>query len=211
MSPLVALIPGARAWRQRGILAVLTIVFVGSGVLRLGDVGSAFAATENAEDDMSMAEQGGEMDDHGHCPNMGAISAALMSIEGRADELDARDVAIAERQAQLDAAEQLVTARLAELEAAEQRLDSLLAATDVAAASDVEQLIAFYEAMSSEDAAELFMEMDPNFAAGFLSRMRPESGAGILAELEPDQAYAISVILATRNADVPRSSMAASP
>lgn len=209
MSPLSLSLPGARGWRQRGILALLTVVFIGSGLLRLGEFGTAFAATD--DEDMAMSDNEGAAGEQGICPNMEAVGAALASIEGRAEELDARDAALAERQSQLDASERLITMRLDELEAAEQRLDSLLAATDVAAASDVEQLIAFYEAMSSEDAAELFSEMDPNFAAGFLSRMRPESGAGILAELEPDQAYAISVILATRNADVPRSSSAVSP
>ena len=205
MSPIAASLPGARVWRQRGILAALTLVFVGSGVLRLGDLGSAFAATSE-EDAMH-----GDMDEFGSCPNVGAVSTALSAIEGRAETLDAREAAIAERQSQLDAAEQLVSIRLAELEAAEERLTALLATTDEAAATDVERLISFYEAMNSEDAAELFTEMDPNFAAGFLSRMRPESGAGILAELEPAQAYAISVILATRNADVPRSSTAEAP
>jgi len=211
MSGSSASLPGARVWRQRGILAMLTVVFLGSGLLRVGEFSAAFAATE--DEDMTVDEDmmSGDGEMYGSCPNVGAVSAALAAIDGRAEELDAREAAIAERQSQLDAAERLVTARLAELEAAEERLDALLATTDEAAASDVEQLISFYEAMSSEDAAELFTEMDPNFAAGFLARMRPESGAGILAELEPAQAYAISVILATRNADVPRSSNAEAP
>ncbi len=209
MTDLPASLPGARVWRQRGILALLTLVFVGSGVLRLGEFGIAFAATGDGENEMMENEH--SMEELGSCPNLGAVSTALAAIDGRAETLDAREAAIAERQSQLDAAERLVTARLAELEAAEQRLGALLATTDEAAATDVQQLISFYEAMSSEDAAELFTEMDPSFAAGFLSRMRPESGAGILAELEPEQAYAISVILATRNADVPRSSTAEAP
>ena len=209
MSPLALSVPGARVWRQRGILLLLTVVFVGSGVLRLGEVGSAFAATE--DEDMPGDDMVNEMSELGTCPDLGAVSTALTAIDGRAQSLDAREAAINERQAQLDAAEQLIGARLAELEAAEERLSALLSTTDEAASNDVEQLMAFYEAMNSEDAAALFAEMDPNFAAGFLSRMRPESGAGILAELEPAQAYAISVILATRNADIPRSSMATSP
>ena len=206
MSPLSLSLPGARVWRQRGILALLTIIFIGSGVLRLGEVGSALAATED-EEEMYVDD----MPELGSCPDLGAVSTALAAIDGRAQSLDSREAAIEERQAQLDAAEQLIGTRLAELEAAEERLTALLSTTDEAASNDVDQLMAFYEAMNSEDAAALFAEMDPNFAAGFLSRMRPESGAGILAELEPAQAYAISVILATRNADVPRSSMATSP
>lgn len=46
--------------------------------------------------------------------------------------------------------------------------------------------------------------MDPGFAAGFLGRMRPEAAAGIMTGLSPETAYTISVVLAGRNADVPR-------
>ena len=207
---------GKRVWRQRGILALLTLVFVGSGLLRVGSVSTAFAATgddTHTEEPMTDDVLMDQLDYNGSmtAADMNAVSTALAAIEGRAEALDAREAAIAERQSQLEAAERLIAARLEELAAAEERLDALLSVADSAAASDVDQLISFYEAMSSEDAAELFTEMDPNFAAGFLARMRPESGAGIMAELEPEQAYAISVILATRNADVPRSSMGEAP
>ncbi|MEM8880898.1 MAG: hypothetical protein AAGC82_09885 [Pseudomonadota bacterium] len=195
---------GVRVWRQRGILAALTLIFAGSGALRLGEFDAAFAA---GDDDMMDQE----MFDISDSPNVASVEAALAAIAGRAEALDARETAIAERQSRLDAAEALIAERLAELEAAEVRLDALLATTDTAAASDVEQLITFYETMGPDDAAELFAEMDPTFAAGFLARMRPESGAGILAELSPDQAYAISIVLATRNADVPRSSEGTAP
>lgn len=211
MTGAIAPFQGKRVWRQRGILAALTIVFVGSGLLRLGEVSSAFAATDDEMATTPAVEPMAQNFDYDMCPNVESVSTALAAIDGRAESLDAREAAIAERQSQLDAAERLIAARLEELTTAEERLDALLSVADEAAASDVDQLIAFYEAMSSEDAAKLFTEMDPNFAAGFLARMRPESGAGILAELEPAQAYAISVILATRNADVPRSSTGEAP
>ncbi|MEM9317785.1 MAG: hypothetical protein AAGA70_02125 [Pseudomonadota bacterium] len=195
---------GNRGWRQRGILLLLSLFFIGSGALRFGSFDFAFAAT--GDEMVEMMENG----DRG-TPDVSSIEVALAAIEGRAEALDAREAALAERQSQLDAAERLVRDRLAELEDAEARLNELLSIADTAAADDVSQLISFYEAMDPDDAAELFAEMDASFAAGFLARMRPDSGAGILAELAPDQAYAISVILATRNADVPRSSEGEAP
>ena len=58
--------------------------------------------------------------------------------------------------------------------------------------------------MKAEQAAALFEQMEPSFAAGFLGRMRADAAAAILSGLEPELAYSISVVLAGRNADVPR-------
>ena len=57
--------------------------------------------------------------------------------------------------------------------------------------------------MDAGDAAALFTQMDPSFAAGFLGRMQSDAAAGVLAELDPAVAYSISVLLATRNATPP--------
>ena len=54
------------------------------------------------------------------------------------------------------------------------------------------------------DAANLFQTMSPDFAAGFLARMQPASAAAILTGLKPDTAYEVSVLLAGRNALVPK-------
>jgi flagellar motility protein MotE (MotC chaperone) len=45
--------------------------------------------------------------------------------------------------------------------------------------------------------------MDPGFAAGFLGRMRPDAAAAVLAGMDPAAAYAISAIIAGRNARAP--------
>ena len=57
--------------------------------------------------------------------------------------------------------------------------------------------------MKPKDAAALFEEMSPEFAAGFLGLMRADAAALIMTGLEPTTAYSISVILAGRNANVP--------
>jgi flagellar motility protein MotE (MotC chaperone) len=59
-----------------------------------------------------------------------------------------------------------------------------------------------YEAMKPKVAGSLFDRMDPVFAAGFLSRMRPEAGAAVIGSMQPERAYAVSVILASRNLEL---------
>ena len=54
------------------------------------------------------------------------------------------------------------------------------------------------------EAAALFEEMDPRFAAGFLGRMPAPAAAAIMAGLSPKTAYSFSVLLAGRNANAPR-------
>jgi flagellar motility protein MotE (MotC chaperone) len=57
--------------------------------------------------------------------------------------------------------------------------------------------------MKPKEAAEIFETMDVSFAAGFLNRMRPDAAAGILSNVETTTAYAISVVMAGRNAGAP--------
>ena len=57
--------------------------------------------------------------------------------------------------------------------------------------------------MNAKQAAALFEEMDPDFAAGFLGLLEPEKAAEILAGVSPSKAYALSVIVAGRNANAP--------
>ena len=94
--------------------------------------------------------------------------------------------------------------QLKELEAAETALSDMIARAELAAEKDVSQLIAVYSAMKPKQAALLFEEMDATFASGFLGLMKPRIAADIMADLSPEKAYALSVLLAGRNASVPR-------
>ncbi len=55
--------------------------------------------------------------------------------------------------------------------------------------------------MKPKDAAVLFEAMDAGFAAGFLSRMRAEAASALFSNLSPEKAYALSAIMAGRNAN----------
>jgi flagellar motility protein MotE (MotC chaperone) len=133
-----------------------------------------------------------------------ALQASLQELEALRMDLDRREVSIGDRERAVAAAQTLVEERLAELEAAETRLASLIATSDQAAETDLDQLTLVYEAMDPKIAAALFEQMPPSFAAGFLARMAPLTSAALLAEMSAEQAYAISVIFATRNSSAPR-------
>jgi flagellar motility protein MotE (MotC chaperone) len=45
--------------------------------------------------------------------------------------------------------------------------------------------------------------MAPEFAAGFLGRMKPDAAAAILGGMTANKAYAVTILLASRNAGAP--------
>lgn len=188
---------------QRFSLAGVISLFVLSGLFRLGAIGFASASATAEEDASSHSAQGIHRPAEAQCASSDALDLALQRVEGRAETLDAREAALAERAQALAELEGSITAQLAALEATETRLESLLALSDTAAESDLARLTQVYETMGSADAAALFSQMDPGFAAGFLGRMQADAAAGVMAELDPGVAYAISVLIATRNASAP--------
>ncbi|MGI1662064.1 MotE family protein [Palleronia sp. KMU-117] len=141
----------------------------------------------------------------GGAPIEDELAALLADLRGREADVAERERVAATRLAAAQLAEERARATLSELLAAEEALRATMALADSAAENDLVQLTTVYENMKPQQAAPLFQQMAPDFAAGFLGRMRPDAAAAILSGLTPDSAYAISVILAGRNADVPRS------
>lgn len=183
-----------RAWRL-GLNAVL-VLFVLSGLLRFGNAAwGALAAGGHGATEASGS---------GECVDDEAVLAMMSELEARETRLQEHEASQAARAQAMRAAEGHLEARLAELKAAEAELARTIAIADRGAEDDVSHLVALYESMKPKDAAPLFEEMAPDFAAGFLARMRPDAAAGVLAALDPKTGYAISVLLAGRNADAPR-------
>lgn len=127
-----------------------------------------------------------------------------MEIRRREREVEEREAAMAERASVLAALETRLQAQVEALQAAEADLAATMALADRAAEDDIQRLVGVFEVMKPEDAAAVFAEMDPGFAAGFLARLPAEAAAAILAGLEPRQAYGLSALIAGRNALVPR-------
>ncbi len=137
-------------------------------------------------------------------PDPEAENSFLAALQAREQELDARALELAARARELAEAEDGVRAQLRRLEEAEAGLAETLERADGAADADVQRVVAVYENMRAANAAPLFEQMQPDFAAGFLIRMAPDKAAEILAAVDASQAYAISAIMAGRNARAPR-------
>lgn len=179
--------------RHRGTLHILAALLLLSAALRAGShAGPAFAedssATPPAADSLPQEMQ---------------IADLLAAFQARESRLAAREGQLRDRLQAMRVAERDIEAKLQAMLAAEAALQAMITQAETASATDLDLLRAVYESMKPKEAAALFAEMPPPFAAGFLGMMRPESAALIMAELPPPVAYSFSVVLAGRNANAP--------
>ncbi|MFK7754066.1 MAG: MotE family protein [Sedimentitalea sp.] len=182
-----------------GPLFALSALLVGSAIVRVGmEAGPALAreATAAAQIDETKTKE--------DTSKQSNIQSLLEILKKREEAVKRREMKLTERMKALDISDKAIEAKLAALIDAEEKLRSTLALADGAAEKDLSNLTSVYEKMKPKEAAKLFEEMEPKFAAGFLGRMRPDSAANIMASLPPQAAYSISVILAGRNALVPK-------
>ncbi len=193
--------PKPRRRRMKGSLAVIGGLLVASAVLRIGgDAGQAFA--RESAPTPALAES--VTDQPQGCTSEADIAPILDALNQREERIKKRETDMRTRMQALSVAETEIDRKMAALIQAEEMLRSTLSVADSAAEEDLTRLTDVYATMKPRQAAALFEEMDPQFAAGFLGRMRPESAAAIMAGLTPKAAYTISVMLAGRNADVPK-------
>ena len=183
-------------------LVMIAVLLVGSAILRVG-VQAQPSLTKVTPDPVKQSP-----DLEGvvgrPAPTPTDLQLLIDALQSREQQLNQREVQIVDRMKALEIADEAIERKLTELVEAEQRLSATLALADGASEGDLSRLTDVYQKMKPKDAAALFEEMTPEFAAGFLGRMRPESAAGILAGLSPKTAYTVSVILAGRNAWVPK-------
>ena len=202
--------PRASNAARASTLLFLSLCFVASAALRLGDVGIAIAQTGTDAPAVAPREPTALRPDAvpaGREPTLAEQAAAcdappgplLVAIRERVATLDQREMRIAERESLLEVTEARIQAEIERLEAAERRLAATLALADGASERDVAHLVGVYETMKPKNAAEIFTSMDPIFAAGFLSRMRADAAAGILGQMEAGAAYAVTAVMAGRH------------
>ena len=180
----------------KGTLFVLAVLFASSAALRTGaGVGVALASGPETK------VEAGEIAPL-NCPEPPVALAE--ALRQRAEQVALQEAALADRMAALALAESAIASRLAEMQSVEAKLAATLSLADGAAEKDLARLTAVYEAMKPKDASALFETMAPEFAAGFLGRMRPDAAALVMTGLSPKAAYGISVLIAGRNALVPK-------
>lgn len=178
---------------RRQVTFLILLLFLASAGVRLFGLSAAWATGQN---DVEVADTFGT----DRCLPDPAFSTMMDDLTEREARLVEEEVAIEQRRVDVELSRQAILEQLAMLEEAEARLEARLAQSSTASEGDLSQLTAVYQAMKPKVAAELFEAMDPEFAAGFLVRMAPESAAAIVSGMKPATAYAVSVIVAGRNA-----------
>ncbi|MCV6823085.1 MULTISPECIES: MotE family protein [Halocynthiibacter] len=179
---------------SRNVLIIVASFFILSALMRLGS-GAGPALAREFESLTAPAEPD-------YCIPTDGLEALVTSLQERERNAEKREAEIAERLATLAIAERVYEENMQDLLAAEEALSQTIAQANSAADEDINKLTALYENMKASESAPLFEQMEPDFAAGFIARMRSETAANILASLPAESAYAISVVLAGRNANI---------
>lgn len=194
-----------RRGRRRGTLAVIGGLLLASAALRIGIGASEAIALEGQAPVPEQLADTSDVPSAGNRLTTDAdLAPVLAALKAREDRLVRRETEIRKRLQALALAEAEIDRKMAELRQAEEDLRATLALAQTAAEDDLTRLTDVYANMKPKQAAALFEEMDPDFAAGFLGRMRADAAAAIMAGLSPRAAYTISVVLAGRNAEVPK-------
>lgn len=189
--------------RGRGTLAIIGGLLLTSAAIRIAGGASEAIALESAPD-VAMEKEQTSQDAASQIIHDADLAPVLEALRAREMRLDKRETDIRKRLQALSVAEREIDKKMVALEQAENDLRATLALAQSAAEDDLTRLTDVYANMKPKQAAALFEEMAPEFAAGFLGRMRPDSAAAIMAGLSPRAAYTISIVLAGRNADVPK-------
>lgn len=188
-----------RARPARGTLALIGGLLIASALIRVGNEANRAMALDTPK------EVPDEVATQTHDQSTGTeIQDVLDLLKDRKAKLDKREADMRKRMSALAAADAEIDRKMKALVDAEDKLRATLAIAKTAAEDDLGQLTTVYENMKPKQAAALFEAMEPQFSAGFLGRMKPAAAASVMAGLTPETAYAISVILAGRNANVPK-------
>ncbi len=179
---------------------MIATLLITSGVVRSIDGGGFAMAQEINQQEQPIS--GEKTDDILGVPfSEYALNRLLSAFQIREQELLKNEESLELRKRALQEAEQQIGQQIIELTMIEEKLSSTLALADTAAQDDLDRLASVYENMKPRNAAEIFSEMPPGFAAGFLGLMQPETAAAVMSELDPNIAHTISVMLASRNAN----------
>lgn len=116
---------------------------------------------------------------------------------------------IREQTLSLQAWENELETRTAELRALQTSLESRWQEIQAVSDRDIQHLAQMYGVMKPDQAAQIFNQMDPGFAAGFLRLMQSDQAGLVLANMDTQKAYVVSVRLATMNDDVRKAGPAA--
>lgn len=202
----------AKTSTRSNVLLTLGVLFTIGAASRLvpSGVASANATSTPAMD--SLLAVSASLNEHQPVKSkLTDITGQICFSEELSEALAADQERLKSETAKLDTRELELTAMAAELEQTRADLTALQATLDTRwqdmqafAREDLNHLAQMYGAMKPDQAATIFNQMDPGFAAGFLRLLSSEQAGLIMANMESQQAYIVSVRLASINEDLRR-------
>ena len=129
----------------------------------------------------------------------GKAAEALTADKKRIEEELA---ALTQSQLELTLWEAELEAQAKDLTALRDALDQRWADMQRVSDEDLQHLAKMYGSMKPNQAAQIFNQMDPAFAAGFLRMINSDQAGLVLAQMDTSKAYIVSVELANTNADI---------
>ncbi|WP_084395827.1 MotE family protein [Henriciella aquimarina] len=126
--------------------------------------------------------------------------AAALTADRKA--FDERSEALQDQELSIQARRQKLDEQAEELKALQATLDQRWKKMEAEAGQDLDHLAQMYGAMKPDQAAAIFDQMDPGFAAGFLRLIPSDQAGAILAGMDSNKAYVVSLKLASMNGDI---------
>ena len=120
----------------------------------------------------------------------------LQELAERRNVLDARERQLEEREALLKAAEQRLVEKQTELNATKGELKALLKEQDAQEKAKVKQLVAIYENMKPQDAANIFDDLEMPVLLQVIENMKERKVAPVIASMSTEKARELTKELA---------------
>jgi flagellar motility protein MotE (MotC chaperone) len=193
---------------RSNVLLTLGVLFTLGAATRL--VPANFSEATAAETDETVTEQVATdkpdadmvaLAAEGHICFTEDLSAQLAEDQAR---LERESADMVERELELQAWAAELEQTRADLNNLQATLETRWQDMQAFAGEDLNHLAQMYGAMKPDQAATIFDQMDPGFAAGFLRLLNSEQAGLIMANMESQQAYIVSVRLASINEDLRR-------
>lgn len=195
--------------RRSHVLVTLGVLFTLGGASRFMFANFATAeetpATDASVETVSAAPAPDAGDTFAEAATMGEVCfSGDVAEQMREDQwlFETEREELRQEQLELEAWQQELERQTAELQSLQQTLDARWSEMQTVADGDMQHLAQMYGAMKADEAALIFDQMDPSFAAGFLRLLPSEQAGQILAGMDTDRAYVVSVEMASRNRDI---------
>jgi flagellar motility protein MotE (MotC chaperone) len=135
----------------------------------------------------------------------GSERAILQRLQQRREELDQRARELDIRESLVKAAEKRMDSKLAELKEIEGKIATETQQKDQVENARLKGLVTMYENMKARDAAKIFDGLESGVLIEVASQINPRQMADILAQMSPQTAERLTVELASKAAQQPKS------